>query len=292
MPQAEQLRDGEEIVREDLKNKKRIVVKIGSSSLHHLETGELNLLKIERLIRILTDLHSQGKEVILVSSGAIAVGRRVMERKNRPETVAQKQALAAIGQARLMMVYQKLFMEYNQKTAQVLLTKYSVMNSMNRINARNTFSELFKMDIIPVVNENDTVATNEIEFGDNDHLSAFVTALVDADLLILLSDIDGMYTDDPHRNPDATLISEIPEITAEYVRMGKNTSGSGVGTGGMAAKVDAARIATDAGADVVIANGEDVQNIMRVMDGEPIGTLFVAHRKSYFDFMHYISSQQ
>lgn len=279
-------------MREDLKNKKRIVVKIGSSSLHHLETGELNLLKIERLIRILTDLHSQGKEVILVSSGAIAVGRRVMERKNRPETVAQKQALAAIGQARLMMVYQKLFMEYNQKTAQVLLTKYSVMNSMNRINARNTFSELFKMDIIPVVNENDTVATNEIEFGDNDHLSAFVTALVDADLLILLSDIDGMYTDDPHRNPDATLISEIPEITAEYVRMGKNTSGSGVGTGGMAAKVDAARIATDAGADVVIANGEDVQNIMRVMDGEPIGTLFVAHRKSYFDFMHYISSQQ
>lgn len=279
-------------MREKLKDKKRIVVKIGSSSLHHLETGELNLLKIERLIRILTDLHSQGKEVILVSSGAIAVGRRVMERKNRPETVAEKQALAAIGQARLMMVYQKLFMEYNQKTAQVLLTKYSIMNSMNRINARNTFSELFKMGIIPVVNENDTVATNEIEFGDNDHLSAFVSALVDADLLILLSDIDGMYTDDPHFNPRATLISEIPEITDEYIRMGKNSSSSGVGTGGMAAKVDAARIATEAGADVVIANGADVQNIMRVMNGEKVGTLFGAHRKSYFDFMQHISSQQ
>lgn len=266
-------------MRENVKNKKRVVVKIGSSSLTHRGTGDLNLLKMEQLVRVLTDLRSQGKEVILVSSGAIAVGRRVMEYKGKPESISKKQALAAVGQAKLMMIYQKLFAEYSQKTAQVLLTKYSVLNEKSLTNVKNTFTELLNMGVIPVVNENDTVATNEIEFGDNDHLSAIVAALVEADLLILLSDIDGMYTDDPHLNPDATLISVISEITEDYMKMGKDTSSSGVGTGGMAAKIDAAHIATDAGADVVITNGNRVTNIVDIMDGKEVGTLFLSHKQ-------------
>ena len=216
--------------RELIKDKKKIVVKIGSSSITHESTGNINYRKLEKLVRILCDIKNQGKDVVLVSSGAIAVGRQTVGIK-RSNVLAEKQACAAIGQCRLMMTYQKLFSEYNQVAAQVLLTKYTMQNHESVVNAKNTFEELFKLDAIPVVNENDTVSTYEIEFGDNDKLSALVSALIGADLLILLSDIDGLYTDDPNVNPDAEFIELVPHITDELRAMGKG-SASAVGTGG------------------------------------------------------------
>lgn len=275
--------------RMNLKEKKRIVIKIGSSSLTHTETGDLNLLKIERLIRIISDLKGQGKEVVLVSSGAIAAGRQALGGQKRPTTISEKQAYAAVGQARLMMVYQKLFSEYNQVAAQVLMTKDTMINDTSRYNAQNTFDELLLLGAVPIVNENDTVSTHEIQFGDNDRLSAIVAALIGADLLILLSDIDGLYTDDPHKNPDAKFIKVVPEITEEYLGMGKDTSGSDVGTGGMSAKLAAARIATDSGSDMIIANGDDVEIIHDIMSGADKGTLFMAHENHDFDLMDYIN---
>ncbi len=275
--------------RQNLKDKKRIVIKIGSSSLTHTETGDLNLLKIERLIRIISDLKGQGKEVVLVSSGAIAAGRQALGGQKRPATISEKQAYAAVGQARLMMVYQKLFAEYNQVAAQVLMTKDTMTNETSRYNAQNTFDELLQLGAVPIVNENDTVSTHEIQFGDNDRLSAIVAALIGADLLILLSDIDGLYTDDPHKNPDARFIKIVPEITAEYLGMGKDSSSSDVGTGGMSAKLAAARIATDSGSDMIIANGDNVEIIHEIMCGEDKGTLFMAHDNHDFDLMEYIN---
>ena len=180
--------------RQNLAQKQRIVIKIGSSSLTHVETGEVNLMKIEKLVRVISDLRGQGKDVVLVSSGAIAAGRQALGRHRKPDTLAEKQAFAAVGQARLMMIYQKLFAEYNQTAAQVLLTKDTMVNDSSRYNAQNTFDELLNLGTIPIVNENDTVSTSEIpyvdSFGDNDRLSAIVAALIGADLLILLSDID------------------------------------------------------------------------------------------------------
>ncbi|WP_439100062.1 glutamate 5-kinase [Clostridium boliviensis] len=276
-----------------LKDKKRIVIKIGSSSLTHLHTGDLNLMKIEKLIRVICDLKGQGKEVVLVSSGAIAAGRQALGRHTRPVTISEKQAFAAVGQARLMMVYQKLFAEYNQIAAQVLLTKNTMVSENSRFNAQNTFDELLKLGTIPVVNENDTVSTSEIplvdNFGDNDRLSAVVAALIGADLLILLSDIDGLYSDDPKRNSDARFISLVKEITPELMEMGKSTSGSDVGTGGMSAKLAAARIATDGGSDMVIANGDHVEIISQILEGQEKGTLFLAHPNHDFDLMTYIN---
>lgn len=274
-----------------LKNKKRIVIKIGSSSLTHAQTGDLNLLKIERLVRIISDLKGEGKEVVLVSSGAIAAGRQALGGQKRPTTISEKQAYAAVGQARLMMVYQKLFAEYNQIAAQVLLTKDTMTNDVSRYNAQNTFDELLNLGAVPIVNENDTVSTHEIQFGDNDRLSAIVAALIGADLLILLSDIDGLYSDDPHKNPDARFISMVYEITPQLLEMGKGTSGSDVGTGGMAAKLAAARIATDSGSDMVIANGDDVEILHDIMSGADKGTLFMAHTNLDFDLMNYIHYQ-
>lgn len=275
-------------IREQLKDKKRVVIKIGSSSLTHVMTGEVDYQKMEQLTRALCDLRGMGKDVILVSSGAIAVGKMAMHMKTHPTTTSEKQALAAIGQARLMMTYQRLFAEYSQVAAQILMTKNTVKNNLNRFNARNTFEELLNMGAIPIVNENDTVATYEIEFGDNDHLSAYVAALTNADLLILLSDIDGMYTDDPSRNPDASLIPIVWELTEQYRSMGKSTSKSEIGTGGMTAKLDAAKIAVEAGIDMVIANGSNVRNILDIVEGKEVGTLFVAHRKKNFDLLNYI----
>lgn len=275
--------------RELLKNKKRIVIKIGSSSLTHSETGDLNLTKIEHLIRVISDLRGKGKEVVLVSSGAIAAGRQALGCQ-KPETVAEKQAYAAVGQARLMMVYQKIFSEYNQTAAQVLMTKNTIIDNVSRGNARNTFEELLKLGAIPIVNENDTVSTYEIKFGDNDRLSAIVAALIGADLLILLSDIDGLYSDDPKRNPDARFISQVDEISEELMSMGKATTGSDVGTGGMAAKLYAARIATDSGSDMVIANGDDVEVIWEILLGKENGTLFTANKSTDFELIDYIQS--
>lgn len=284
----------EGLERQKLREKERVVIKIGSSSLTHTESGDLNLLKIEKLVRIISDLRGSGKDVVLVSSGAIAAGRQALQHP-RPTTLAEKQAFAAVGQARLMMVYQKLFSEYNQNAAQILLTKDTMTNDLSRYNAQNTFDELLKLGVVPIVNENDTVSTSEIpcvdNFGDNDRLSAIVAALIGADLLILLSDIDGLYSDDPRVNQDARFISIVPEITPELLAMGKDTSGSDVGTGGMAAKLAAARIATDSGSDMVIANGEQVEIIHQIMEGEAKGTLFVAHSNLDFDLMHYINNE-
>ena len=277
--------------KEHLKDKKRIVIKIGSSSLTHRETGDLNLMKIEKLVRVISDLKGQGKEVVLVSSGAIAAGRQALGNRKKPETVSEKQAYAAVGQARLMMVYQKLFSEYNQTAAQVLLTKNTIIVDDSRYNAQNTFDELLKLGTIPIVNENDTVSTHEIQFGDNDRLSAIVAALIGADLLILLSDIDGLYSDDPKTHPDARFISLVEWITPELMQMGKSTTGSDVGTGGMAAKLAEARIATDAGSDMVIANGDSVEIVEDIVAGEEKGTLFLAHENLDFDLIHYITNE-
>lgn len=267
--------------RERLKDKKRIVVKVGTSSLTHPETGLTDLITLEKLVRELTDLHNQGKEVVLVSSGAIAVGRKTIGMKERPKELAVKQACASIGQARLMMIYQKLFMEYNQVASQILMTKNTLVNETNRENARNTFETLLSMGVIPIVNENDTISTYEIQFGDNDTLSAVVAALVQADLLILLSDIDGLFTDDPNKNPNAKFIEYVDRVDEHFVKMAKG-SASDVGTGGMLTKVNAAKLATSAGADMVIANGSDMGIIHRIMEGERIGTVFKANRTEDF----------
>lgn len=275
--------------REEIRNRKRIVIKIGSSSLMHKDTGRLNLRKIEKLVRTLVDLKNLGKDVILVSSGAIAVGRTAIGLHERPDELPVKQACAAIGQAKLMMVYQKIFAEYSAIAAQVLMTKTTVVNDTSRKNAENTFNELLKLGAIPIVNENDTVSTYEIKqvqtFGDNDRLSAIVTSIVGADMLILLSDIDGLYTDDPNSNPDAKFIDQVDKIDDNLLDMGKTTSGSSVGTGGMATKLIAARIATSSGADMVIANGNNIDNITGIMAGEDVGTLFVSDKKQNFDLV-------
>ena len=275
--------------REEIRNRKRIVIKIGSSSLMHKDTGRLNLRKIEKLVRTLVDLKNSGKDVILVSSGAIAVGRTAIGLHERPDELPVKQACAAIGQAKLMMVYQKIFAEYSAIAAQVLMTKTTVVNDTSRKNAENTFNELLKLGAIPIVNENDTVSTYEIKqvqtFGDNDRLSAIVTSIVGADMLILLSYIDGLYTDDPNSNPDAKFIDQVDKIDDNLLDMGKTTSGSSVGTGGMATKLIAARIATSSGADMVIANGNNIDNITGIMAGEDVGTLFVSDKKQNFDLV-------
>lgn len=276
-------------LREEIKDKKRIVIKIGSSSLQHKETGGLDYTKLDVLVRELCNLANQGKEVVLVSSGAIAVGKRAVHIGKEDNPIAVKQACAAIGQARLMMTYQKLFAEYNHVAAQVLMTKNTIAEPLNRFNAKNTFSELLKLGAIPIVNENDTVSTFEIEFGDNDTLSAIVAALIDADLLILLSDIDGLYTDDPNKNPDAEFISVVDHLDDSIMGMGKDTSSS-VGTGGMGTKLSAARIATSSGADMIIANAADVRIIHRIMDGREYGTLFKAHKSEEFDLVTFIEN--
>ena len=278
----------------DFSNHKRIVIKIGSSSITHKETGGADLIRIEKLVRELTDLHNAGKDVILVSSGAISVGLKAASIKDvyyngdignedgPDEKLAIKQAAAAIGQARLMMIYQKFFSEYNQLTAQVLMTKRTIRNDLNRYNAQNTFSELLKLGVVPVVNENDTISTYEIQLGDNDTLSAMVTALTNSDLLILLSDIDGLFTDDPRKNSDAKFIPEIADLTEDVDSYGKNSTGSEVGTGGMATKLKAAHIAVSSGADMIIANARDLNNIHRIIAGEEIGTYI--HAKKAADF--------
>ncbi len=280
--------------RDLLKDKKRIVVKIGSSSLQHAQTGDLDYIKLEKLVRELCDLRNRGKDVVLVTSGAIAVGRKALNRPKQEESgtgeeaIAVKQACSAVGQARLMMTYQKIFAEYNQIAAQILMTKNTIVDDLNRYNAHNTFSELLKMGVIPVVNENDTVATYEIEIGDNDTLSAIVAALVDADLLILLSDIDGLYTDDPRKNPDARFIEQVDELTEELMGMGKASTGSSAGTGGMNTKMIAAKIASSSGIDMVIANSQDIGVIHRIVDGENVGTLFLDHLDAEFDLSFFV----
>ncbi len=276
--------------KELMAGKKRIVIKIGSSSLVHPETGDMDLVKMERLVRIVTDISNSGKDVVLVSSGAIAVGRKTMKINERPKEKSVKQACAAIGQTRLMMVYQRLFAEYNKVPAQVLITKLTMIHDENRRNARATFAELLSMGVIPIVNENDTVVTDEIEFGDNDTLSAIVAALIHADLLIVLSDVDGFYDDNPKVNPNAKLIEEIDYITDDFEAMAGGAV-SEFGTGGMATKVAAARIANDAGADTVICNADDMKKLRHVLEGRNEGTLFRAHKNENFHLIDYLNKK-
>lgn len=276
--------------RENIKSKKRIVIKIGSSSLTHKETGILDLSKLDKLTRVLTNLRNMGKEVILVSSGAIAVGKKKLGLKS-PLSLAEKQACAAVGQAQLMMMYQKFFSEYNQPIAQILMTKITIVNDVSRPNAINTFNQLLELGVIPIVNENDTVSTYEIQFGENDRLSAIVASLTRADLLILLSDIDGLFTDDPNINKDAQFIEEVSGLSDEFLNMGKSTSTSDVGTGGMATKLKAAKIATYSGADMIIANGDDVYVIERIINGQKEGTLIRANKDKDFDVIDFINQE-
>lgn len=276
--------------RSKIKNKQRIVIKVGTSSIVHEETGEMNLLRLEQLVRLVCDLRNQGKDVVLVSSGAIGVGRRALGLKTRPSTLAVKQACASVGQAALMMMYQKLFREYNHTAAQILMTKHTIIRSVSRYNAKNTFNQLFAMDAVPIVNENDTVSTDEIEIGDNDTLSAVVAALCGADLLILLSDIDGLYTKDPNKYEDAQFIDCVPVINEDIYKMAGG-SASSFGTGGMVTKLDAARIATDAGCDMIIANSRDFYVISDIMAGKPEGTLFLAHKNENFNLVEWIEKR-
>ena len=273
--------------RESLKDKKRIVFKVGTSTITHPETGALDFIKLEKFIRILTDLHNRGKDVLVVSSGAIAVGRKALGLKERPTQQDVKQACAAVGQIRLMTVYQKIFSEYNQYVAQVLMTKVTIADDTSRHNAYNTFRSLLDMNVIPIVNENDTVATDEFTLSDNDYLSAIVAAIAGADLVVLLSDIDGLYSDDPNLNPDAKRIPTVDMITDEMLDMAGGPT-TDLGTGGMISKLEAAGIANDAGADMVIINGNDMDNIERLFNGEDIGTLFTAHKTKHFHLKNYL----
>jgi glutamate 5-kinase len=278
--------------KEYFSKKRRVVVKIGSASLHYEATGKLNLGKMERLVRELCDIRNRGRDVCLVSSGAIAVGRNVIGLAERPSHISTKQACAAVGQARLMMTYQKLFSEYHQTAAQVLMTKGTMQDNVSRKNAQNTFEELFRLGIIPVVNENDTISTYEMQFGDNDTLSALVASLVGADLLVLLSDIDGLFTDDPHKNPNAKLVPVVDQLDEAVVSMAKGTTGSDVGTGGMETKLTAAKIATCSGADMVIANGADVSILHQIFEGDFVGTLFREHRDEDFYIADFIDRME
>ncbi len=260
--------------REILKDKKRIVVKIGTGLISH-ENGSINLQRMEKLVRVLADLHNMGKEVLLVSSGAVGAGMGKISSGKKPETIIEKQALAAIGQAELLRMYQKFFDEYNQTLGQVLLTRDGVENSVRRKNARNTILRLLEMNAIPVINENDTVSTVEIEFGDNDMLSAQVASLIQADLLIILTNTNGVFTADPHVHDDAKQVSVVRKAAEDL--KGINLEGkSNLGSGGMETKIQAAELCREHNIDVVIAEGFSPGLIYDILDGKPFGTLFVS----------------
>ncbi len=259
--------------RKNLKACRRVVVKIGTSTLTY-SNGQLNLQRIERLVRELADLHNRGMEVLLVSSGAIGVGATRMGYKKIPRTMPEKQALAAIGQGALVQLYEKLFSEYNKTVAQVLLTRGDLDERLRYLNATNALLAILDLGVIPIINENDTVVVEEIKFGDNDTLSALVASIVDADLLIILSDVDGLYDSDPRVNKEACLQVEVDEITPVMEENSKNR-GSSFSSGGMLTKLKAARICMAAGIPMVIANSDSENVIRRIMDGKEIGTLFI-----------------
>lgn len=263
-------------MRGSFKYKKRIVVKVGTSSLSY-GNGRLNFQRIANLSYVLSALRSRNLEMVLVSSGAIAVGAGRLGMLNRPAELSKKQALAAIGQAELMKIYQKFFEEYNQTVAQVLLTKDIVTVPERHQNARNTILKLIEMGIIPIINENDTISTYEIEFGDNDTLSANVAQLIDADLLILLSDIDGLYSADPKKEHKAEIIRSVADITPDLEKLASGT-GTSFGTGGMITKISAAKICLNADIDTIITNGNDPSVIFDILDGKEVGTHFVANK--------------
>lgn len=258
----------------DFEGLSRVVVKVGTSSLTH-ETGKLNIKKIEQLVRVVSDLKNRGIEVVLVSSGAVGAGIGRLNLGEKPSDTRSKQALAAIGQATLVSIYDKFFSEYGCCSAQVLLTKFILDDELHRQNTRNTFERMFEYGVIPIVNENDVISGYELEFGDNDTLSAYIARLVDAQLLIILSDIDGFYNADPSKNPDAEIIPVIREIDERITSLAGG-AGSRRGTGGMQTKLKAATIVTEAGIDMIIANGAKPELIYDIFDGKHIGTLFCA----------------
>ena len=251
----------------------RIVIKVGTSTLAH-KTGRLNIRRIEELCKVLSDLKNAGNEIVLVSSGAIGMGVGKLSLGSRPDDIPTKQAAAAVGQCELMYTYDKLFTEYNHNVAQILITSPDIESETRKKNFHNTLERLIELDTLPIINENDTVSVEEIEIGDNDTLSAIVTASIGADLLILLSDIDGLYDKDPHKNPDAKLIDTVTVIDEHIISLGGG-KGSALGTGGMATKIKAAQIATEAGCDMIIANGENPSLLYDIVAGEKIGTRFL-----------------
>ncbi|MDY6011641.1 glutamate 5-kinase [Clostridium sp.] len=264
-----------------IKDANRIVIKVGTSTLTY-ENGNINLTRIERLTRIISDLMNSGKEIVLVTSGAIGVGSSKLKLKVKPQTIREKQAVASIGQCELMHIYSKFFGEYSHTVGQVLLTRDVIEDDHVRNNVCNTFNTLLEMGVVPIVNENDTVSIDEIEnivrFGDNDNLSAIVSKLCNADLLIILSDIDGFYDKDPRNNEDAKLLNEVHEITKELEKAAGG-AGTNFGTGGMITKLTAAKTATNSGIDMVLANGEEPKIILDILNGKEIGTLFLKNRK-------------
>lgn len=274
--------------RAGLKEAKRIVVKVGTSTITY-PTGKMNLGRMEKLVRELTDLANQGREIVLVTSGAIAVGMDRMGKKKRPRSIPQRQALAAVGQGALMHAYGSLFAAYGRMAGQVLLTKENSRRHHQYTNSRNALKAMLAMGVIPVVNENDAVAVDEVKIGDNDTLSATVATLVDADVLIILSDVDGLYTANPATDKKARLIPEVREITPDIEKLAGG-AGSAAGTGGMRTKIEAAKIATRSGVTMVVASGEENGTIRTVLNGEAMGTLFPAReehlkaRKSWLAF--------
>lgn len=250
----------------------RIVVKVGTSTLTH-SSGRINIRRVEKLCRVLSDLKNAGHEIILVSSGAIGMGVGKLSLKERPDDIPTKQACAAVGQCELMYIYDKEFSEYNHTIAQVLITRADIDNDTCHRNFKNTVTRLLEFDVLPVINENDTVSTEEIVIGDNDTLGAIVAVSAEADMLILLSDIDGLYTADPRRDPEAKLLDKVEKITDDIIALGAG-KGSALGTGGMKTKLHAATIATDAGIDMVIANGKDPDILYEIAAGRPAGTFF------------------
>ena len=250
----------------------RIVIKIGTSTLAH-PTGHLNIRLVEQLCKVISDIKNAGHEVILVSSGAIGMGVGKLGLLHRPQDIPTKQAAAAVGQCELMYTYDKLFSEYNHTVAQLLITGADVENKTRHENFSNTLNRLLELGALPVINENDTVATDEIVIGDNDTLAAIVAKSVKAQLLVLLSDIDGLYTADPHKDPGAVLLSQVCAMTPEILALGGGSSTS-QGTGGMATKLRAAQICMDCGCDMVITNGNRPDNLYDILDGKTVGTLF------------------
>ena len=253
---------------------KRIVVKVGTSTLTH-ETGKINIRRMVKLCSVLADLHNSGMEVVLVTSGAIGVGVGKLGLKERPKDIPGRQAAATVGQCELMFMYDKHFGENGVKTGQLLITKSDIENDKRRENLENTFEKLFEYEAVPIINENDSVATEEIVYGDNDSLSAIVAKLIKADALIILSDIDGLFDDNPNENPDARLIPVVREITDD-IRALCGGAGTNRGTGGMITKIHAAEIATSVGIPTVVMNGTAPQDIYKLIDGHSIGTLFTA----------------
>lgn len=258
---------------DDIKNSKRIVIKVGTSTLTY-SNGKTNLQIVDRLARVLSDLHNQNMEIVLVSSGAMgmAVGKLGLEKK--PEETVKRQAIAAVGQCELMYLYDKFFSEYNNTVAQILITGEDISVPRRKRNMQNTINELLSMGIIPIVNENDTVSLDEIGIGDNDNLSALVADMVDADLLVLFSDIDGLYDNDPHFHKNAKKLDYVLDIDSIESMAGDSSTKQG--TGGMITKLEAAKRATNAGIHMIIANGQNIPSLYDILDGKPVGTLFVS----------------